>query len=270
MTASRRDVPTIFPVPVYAKADWSEFTPKATVQYDFGDRFNGMAYVTFARGFKSGGYGYPGSPVALDPKILDMYEVGFKADLLANTLRLNTSVFYYDYKDLQVTRAVGALGAITPVTENAADSSVVGLDLEVAWQPIDRMTLSVGASVLDSEYKSYPDASALLPNSVASGDPSATGMRNVPFNADGHSLLRAPDFSGYITLDYVFEAGNVRLPASVTLTHKDDFDFDFVAHQSVSALRQPSYQLLNARLGFELPNAKWKAASWANNLLGQL
>src|SRR3546814_16910288 len=71
-------------------------------------------YATYSRGFKSGGFDFPaskinpltGQPVALlRPEVLDMFEIGWKTALFDRRVRLNALLFYYDYKDLQVTRA---------------------------------------------------------------------------------------------------------------------------------------------------------------------
>ena len=97
-----------------------------------------MLYLTYARGFKSGGYNYAasvGSGLPLDPEVLDMVELGWKTTHADGRLQVSGSLFYYDYKDLQVTRAVAGSGV--NVTENAADARALGLDLEVAWMPAD-------------------------------------------------------------------------------------------------------------------------------------
>src|SRR5690606_21306072 len=39
-----------------SQESWSKFTPSATLEYSFADT---LAYLKFARGFKSGGFNYP-------------------------------------------------------------------------------------------------------------------------------------------------------------------------------------------------------------------
>src|SRR3546814_12735949 len=95
-------------------------------------------YATYSRGFKSGGFEFPaskinpltGKPVAiLRPEVLDMFEIGWKTALFARRVRLNASLFYYDYKDLQVTRVASdpTTGAVVNLTENATNAKLQGL-----------------------------------------------------------------------------------------------------------------------------------------------
>ena len=61
-------------LPFSDEDSWNQFTPKATLQYDFDAA---MVYLTYARGFKSGGFNYPaGGGTPLNPEILDMIELG--------------------------------------------------------------------------------------------------------------------------------------------------------------------------------------------------
>ena len=114
------------PTPYADARDWDDFTPRLALEYrgDFG-----LAYLSYSRGFKSGGYNYPASlnPV-LNPETLDSYELGVKADLADDRLRLSSALFHYDFKDLQVSR--GGAGAFI-TTENAASATVRGLEVDV-------------------------------------------------------------------------------------------------------------------------------------------
>ena len=58
--------------------DWDEFTPRVGLERQFE---SGMLYLSYARGFKSGGYNYAASlndGKVLDPEVLDMVELGWK------------------------------------------------------------------------------------------------------------------------------------------------------------------------------------------------
>lgn len=237
---------------------WSEFTPKATLEYSFDA---GMAYLTYSRGFKSGGFNYPAvANEPLDPEILDMYELGYKADLLEGSLRLNAALFYYDYQDLQVTRAgSGEGGSITLTTENAADAEVLGFEFDVNWLATEYLTLSAGAGFLDSEYQDYDASAKVFLETTA-------GMTDVFFDASGESLLRAPDTSAYVSAKYEFSAGDATVPVVLTYSYKDEYDFDFIASEETDAIRQDAYGLLSARISYQSPNKDWSVALWGSNL----
>ncbi|WP_116368180.1 TonB-dependent receptor [Parahaliea mediterranea] len=267
---SSTGVVSLVPYPFDDEADWNEFTPKLTLEYNFDV---GMAYLSYARGFKSGGFNYPASTpnpltgeaqAALDPEILDMIELGWKTELLDQRLRFNGALFYYDYQDLQVTRGVADdNGAVFNVTENAANAEVMGLDLDITWLPTDRLILTAGLNLLDSEYQDFAASANIFNNVVTPGRP---GMTTVAFDADGESLLRAPDWSAFASVSYEFSAGDARIPVVLTYAYKDDYNYDFVAHPSSNALIQEGYGLLSARATYVSPSETWQVAVWGKNL----
>jgi iron complex outermembrane receptor protein len=249
-------------LPFKDSKDWDQFTPKLTIEYNLDDY---MVYMTLARGFKSGGYNVPAAGnEPLDPEILDMVEFGLKGEFLDNQLRVNTSLYYYDYSDLQVTRAASGNTAVL-VTENAADASIYGLDADVTWAATDNLTITAGLNWLDTEYKDF-DSGAKLFNAVITGDPTAAGISNVPFDASGATMLRAPDWSGFVSATYEFQAGTGRVPVVLTYSYKDDYEYDFIVNPIMDELRQEAYSLFNARISYISGDDVWSVAAWGNNL----
>lgn len=250
---------------------WDEFTPKVSLEYALD---SGITYLTYARGFKSGGFSYPAvGTEPLDPEILDMLELGVKLELLDNQLRINSSLYYYDYQDLQVTRAGGGSGtAITLTTDNAANATVMGLDANIVWLATETLQISTGFNIADSEFEEYDASakvySAVLDGSVGGATPTP-GMADVAYDASGESLLRAPDFEYYLSASYEFFLGDARIPLNLTYSYKDDFNFDFVADPTSERLTQEGYALLNARVAYEPASELWSLALWGNNLTGE-
>ncbi|MEQ8859023.1 MAG: TonB-dependent receptor [Pseudomonadales bacterium] len=254
---------TLPPVPFADKASWKEFTPKIALERRFT---SGMAYLSYARGFKSGGYNYAASLSGgrvLDPELLDMFEVGWKTSLLGGRLMFNGAAYYYDYRDLQVTRA--AAGSGVNITENAADAEVYGVDLDVTWSMTDRLSFTAGANLLDSEYGEY-SATATVFNAALFGDPDMPGMSTVAFDAQGESLLRAPDRSLFAAARMRVPLGAATLPIVLSYSYKGDYLFDFIADPSSQRLRQKSHGLLSARATLISPDQSWSLALWGNNL----
>ena len=145
------------PTPYADTRDWEEFTPRVALEHrgDFG-----LVYLSYSRGFKSGGYNYPASvnPV-LNPETLDSYEIGVKSDLADDRLRLSSALFFYDFKDLQVSRNGGG---VFITTENAASARVHGLEIDVDVVITDDLSLRSGIALVDSEYSDYT-AAVLVP-----------------------------------------------------------------------------------------------------------
>lgn len=247
--------------------DWNEVTPLVTLEYKMA---NALAYLTYTRGFKSGGYNKPAytTPNGLEPELLDMVELGLKGDYLNDTLRVNAALFYYDYTDLQVTRAANDTGATS--TENAAAAEVLGLDLDVTWLVTDEFTLRAGLNLLDSEYTEFESAAQIF-NAVVDGTLGTSmptpGMTTRPFDARGESLLRASDFSYFVTASYEFSVGDGHMPLSVTYSYKDDYDYDFSLDPLSSKwLHQDGFGLLSARAAYVAVDDRWSVALWGRNL----
>lgn len=279
VNSNRAGIGTITPgLPRAFDESWNEVTPLVTLEYHLPST---MTYLTYTRGFKSGGYNFPATstPNGLDPEILDMVELGMKGDYFDSTLRVNGSLYYYDYTDLQVTRAADSGGA--PSTENAGEAQLYGLDLDVTWLVTDAFTLSASLNLLDSEYDDYTPAPqiyrAILDDTIGTASPtpgmapaSRTNPNHAPYNsfvADGESLLRSSDYSYTVTAAYEFMVGQGRLPVSVTYSYKDDYNFDFPVDPIARTwLRQEGFGLVNARAAYYSPGDKWSLSLWGRNL----
>lgn len=112
-----------------------------------------LAYASWNRGVKSGGYNAPLLPTPIfltqefmtyDPEKLDAYEVGVKLDL--GRARLNASGYYYDYKNCQ---AFSILGLDT-FTLNA-DCENKGFEVEVQGSAAKGLDYLFGVGFTDAE-----------------------------------------------------------------------------------------------------------------------
>jgi len=266
-------VPVTLPLTPYSdKQSWSKFTPSITTQYDFGDI---LTYLKFARGYKSGGINYPaaGAPV-VDPEVLDMYEAGLKGTFFGRTVRTTLSAFYYDYSDLQITRAASEGSAIV-TTENAANAKLYGLDADMSWSVTKAFTLNGGLSLLHSEYQNYIANAKVYRGLIPPGSLTAIltpGMRDVGFDASGERLLRAPKFSGFAAANYDIPVPGGMVPVNLSYAYKASYLFDFIFDPAditntgtTRVLKQHGYGLVNGRIGYTPDSQKWKVAAWINN-----
>ena len=254
-------------LPFSFDGDWSETTPQLTIEYNLD---NTMLYATYSTGYKSGGVNYPiySTPAGIEPEVLDMFEVGMKGDYLDNTLRLNASLFYYDYTDLQVQRPA-ASGAGTTV-ENAADAEILGLDIDATWAPTADFTLRMGLSALDSEYSDYKAivqfSRAVLDGTINTANPTP-GAAGQEVDVSGRNLLKAPELSYFVTVNYDFDLGSATIPASLTYSYKDDTIFDFDDDPVFGPyLTQDGYGLLSGRISYEPKAGNWSVGLWGRNL----
>lgn len=166
-----------------ASKSWDAVTPRFNIQYQITPRI--LAYATYSKGFKSGGFNLTGFTPAVDPEKLTDYEAGLKSEWFDGMLRLNASVFYYKYTDLQVQKVVNAAAILV----NAANARVKGLEGEFVLRPIRNLEISGNVSLLDAKFLDFMTSDAARPQ---------LGLLDL----SGNRLPQAPKYSGNLAAQY--------------------------------------------------------------------
>jgi iron complex outermembrane receptor protein len=152
---------------------WYSFTPKYGVSYQFTPDFYG--YGTISEGFNAGGFNNRASSRATalpyDEENVTTYEIGFKTDWLDHRLRLNPTLFYNSYQNLQQTATIISPITNTPVTvrTNAGSAHTDGFELESIAEPLEGLILTNNVSYLNTQYDAFSDSGKNLgskPNKV--------------------------------------------------------------------------------------------------------
>jgi iron complex outermembrane recepter protein len=225
-------------------------------------------YLSYNRGIKAGGFDLlpPGlGQKPFFPETLDAYEVGLKSQLFNRSLRFNAALFDYEYKNIQVqTVASGTAGVVS--TFNAAKARVTGLDVDFEAALAKGFTLSGGFTALfQAKYLTFKDnavfgASPVVPLPAGfcqASSPPGTCL----IDASGHPLIRTPKFSGNLTGTYEIASTVGAFPLSLTVTHSNSYPYE-----AANRLRQDSYTLLNASLGWTSNDGRYGITLWGNNL----
>lgn len=257
-TASQATGAVISNVPTGgALAKWDSFTPKVTLEYQAGPL---LAYFTYAKGFKAGQYN-PSLATNLTPaapeKLTD-FEGGAKVDLFDRRLRIDGSVFHYDYTDLQVTQLINTSVGLVPFTDNAARAEIYGGDITVAALLARGLTVSDGLSYTHGVYTSYPDAQAQVP--------AAVGNKSIQVDATGNFIQRTPKWTNSLTVSYertLFNAGSAF--GNLTWAYNSGFPWDASGLYS-----QKAYNVLNASVGYNFPGRHFSVSLWVTNLTNEL
>jgi iron complex outermembrane recepter protein len=242
-------------------------TPRLGLDYHWTDHV--MTYVSYSRGFKSGGFDmrgnaavYPQTENGYNSETADNYEAGIKSTLLNDTLLLNFTAFYDPYKNAQigVQQFVDYLGTPTNLTAvlNAGKQINEGLEIESVWRPIKPLTLSLNVGYLDSYYKDY-----LIPCNVFTAAPGCGPSVATVNVADDNRPLNAPAWtvSGNATYTWDLPSGQVLARAGY-----DWRSFTKVANTTPSVTDQPAYGLLNAGLAFTTTSKAWRFSLDGKNL----
>jgi iron complex outermembrane receptor protein len=129
-----------------------EFGGKIGMDWKYSE--TGLLYASYSTGFKSGGFdtralaAFAGSadrPVA--PEFLDAYEIGVKTDLVEGRAQLNASFFYYEWEDLQSFSTIDGI----PGFFNIPESELMGVEVELRWEPIEDLYVQTSVGWLDTE-----------------------------------------------------------------------------------------------------------------------
>jgi iron complex outermembrane receptor protein len=213
-----------------------------------------MVYGSYSRGFKSGVYNLtaPTDPV-VNPEQLDAFEVGFKSSLLDRRIRLNGAAFYYKYKDIQLTKIVGAAQSLV----NAAAATVYGVEFDAEAAVSDQFTIRAGMELLHPEYEKFLNAPVSTVNTVF-----PFGNAVFPGDLGGFQMIAAPRFTANVAFDYRIPIGESELGANVTYLYRAHSPFE-----PDGRLQQPSTHLVNAQLMWTAPGERYHVKVWGRNLL---
>jgi iron complex outermembrane recepter protein len=210
-------------------ATYTSFDPRVVLSYKVSPDAN--VYASYSTGFKSGGFQYvPFSKVDADvlfrPEDITAYEVGFKTEWLDRALRVNGAAFYYDIKDLQVSRIIGLVSP-TVLIFNAPKTTVKGIDLEITARPSRNFEVNIAYGYLDATYKSYPfnlvtDFSGTRAVRAPEHSVNVGAEWRAPVGNEGQLILRA-DYA--LTGDLFHEpgAGSVTFGQGIPLTAEDGY-----------------------------------------------
>jgi len=220
-------------------------------------RFNPdiMVYASWNRGLKSGNFSVASAPSVLEPykaEKLDAYEAGFKADLFGRRLYLNGAVFYYDFANIQFQRIEGGVATIF----NGPTAKLYGAELELRGKVTPDLTVNAGIGWLHTRIGNFPNA----PNSVRLPD-GTTGPGDPNFNAKGNDLPYAPDVTFNAGFSYDIPTNVGRFNISGNGYYNDGYSTEVD-----NRLKEGSYFLLNASVGWTHPSERYEVRIWGQNL----
>jgi iron complex outermembrane receptor protein len=246
-----------FGVYVDTSDTWEETTWRAVLDYKpIEDQ---MIYLSYATGFLSGGFSETCATVSLcsyDPETNTNIELGWKADLLDQTLRLNVAAYFTEYEDLQravVANYISSDGTSQQetVTVNTGSTEAKGIDVEATWLPTEGLRLTAAMNWLDHEY-----TSGVLPNlRIGGGEEIPLEQFDVPFSPEIKAMLNAE-------YDMTLASGSwITLQGS--LNYQDEAETD--VFNGVNT-QMEERTLLDASITYHEPNDRWSIRLWGANL----
>ncbi|WP_187276570.1 TonB-dependent receptor [Parahaliea maris] len=230
-------------LPVNSDDNFSEFTPKAAVEYQFSDDI--LMFASYTEGFKAGGYNGLASTAealgtAFEPQTVEAWEVGFKSEWWDNRLRLNLAGFFNEYASLQQ-QAVTNEGVF--ITENY-DAEHKGIEAEISVQLSSSLYVWANGVYQDSEYT----------DTTASGGISTGSLI-------GNQMTNVFDYQFAIGFDYTRDIGPGTLSFGANVNERDDL---FSTSDNAPIGHVASQTLVDAYVSYGWD--RWKLALSGKNL----
>ncbi len=227
-------------------------TWRLAVDQDLAD--NVLGYISYSRGFKSGGFSTsnPTQP-AFDPELIDAYEIGLKSEPFDRRVRLNLAGFYYDYTNIQVSRYT-----TTGIIYNAEGAKIYGVEGDLEARVTDALHLNASISVMHTEFSSFPQAQFTIPRANNQGATLVSG------DATGNRLPYSPKFSYTLGADYRVESGI----GPVTFNVTDSYNSGYFGEVD-NRLYQKAFHLLNTSVAWKSVDEHFGVRLWVNNWLNE-
>ena len=128
---------------------FSEFQPKVTLSYALSNDY--LMYATWAKGFRSGGFNGFAAPLdnrSFDEEVSTTYEAGIKATLVDGRITADASIYHIEYEDQQF---FFFIDTFTSLIVNADETTIDGLELEIAMRISDQLDLYASYGFTDGE-----------------------------------------------------------------------------------------------------------------------
>ena len=264
------------------KVTFENISPEATLAYRVNPDVN--LFASYKQGFKSGGFQVTSltfRPQITNPAITQInnaykeevakgFEAGVKAQLLDRTLRVNLAAYRYNYSDLQVSSYDPA--TLTTRINNAAAARVQGVEFDFNYVPRDwarGLSISGGLAYNHARYRDYVGA-CYVGQTIAEGctiKSLATLPRPDQQSLDGSPLMRAPNWSGSIGLNYEAEIGsNLVLTANARANWQTA---SFIAQEEAPWMVRPQMTVYDAGLALANRSGSWEVALIGKNLTNE-
>ncbi len=254
--------PTVkyIPVQLYEET-FNSLTGSANLSYRWNE--NLMTYLSFSQGFKGGGwnshFNFLPAPGSLNEQLLDerhgfeeeeaeTWEIGFKADLLDNTLRVNGAIFSTDYTDLQFTYRI----FLAPTLFNAGEASIDGAELEFTYVPNESWIIEGGIGYLDDSIDKV--------STVVGTNTGVTTDNTLPYT---------PEITANLGIGYILalDSGLVISPR-VDFSYTDEQFFD--AGNTEEIAQNDAETIVNLLVAIEPADERWKLLLGVNNATDEL
>ena len=217
-------------------------------------RFNRqvLTYVSYARGYKAGGFnldrarngiGSAKADTSFGGEFVDSYEGGVKSTLFGRSLLANASLFHQTFKGFQLNTFTGIsfiVASIPKVTSR-------GVDADMVWfTPVEGLSFQGGVTYAETQYGKFTPPAGISPR------------------LSGARISFAPKWSASLS-------GTLERPISDKLVFRSNLGMKYTSSYNTGSDLNPGklqreMALVNARIGIGGKDKGWTVEAWAQNL----
>jgi iron complex outermembrane receptor protein len=249
--------------------DWDVWTWR--LDLDWQPNPDTLVYLSATTGWRSGGYNLgffsAGTPEYGAEDII-AYELGYKGTLLDGRMQINTSLYVYNYDDIQtiLVETGGFFGTSVNVA-NFPKARTFGWEGDVTYLLGEHLTLGGNWSYTDAQFKAdfdvvdttNPDAPGSL---FSSAELTVQGF-------DGDSLPKIPKWKFTLWGNYAWPLGQAgTLNLYTTVGYTDEFFFNAPFAREID--RAPSFTRWDARVSWNSTNDQWEISAFVNNITDKI
>ena len=222
-----------------------------------------MGYVSWGRGYKSGGTNIDrispatGAPLLFDPETSDSLEIGMKGDFLDKRLRVNASAYQTDFKDFQANTFVGT----GFVLQNAGAIESRGIEIDAIALINSWLSIAGGFANVDAEYDSFVGGACIRTPFGAEPDATKTNFPTV-CDVSGNRVGSTPEWSYYASLLAERQMGEGAVYSRVDYNWRDEM---FIGNDNDPNKVAESSGIANVKVGYRFNEDRYDVSIWAKN-----
>ncbi|NOU51426.1 TonB-dependent receptor [Pseudoalteromonas sp. JBTF-M23] len=224
---------------------WRVFSPLVGIQYTHSA--DAMVFFNASRGFKSGGFnGVANTPVSarpFEPEYLTSFELGMRSQWFNNKLRINSTAFLLQHKDMQLRGGESNEDSGVEIfIDNVGNTRTEGVELEIEAVVTHAINISASLSYTDAKFTDVGTATEVTTDS---------------------ELIKTPRWTGALSIKKDWQVGNDK-----TLTTRLSWAYRSGVYNDVfnsEHAKQKSFSLLNLYVQYPI-SERLSASAFATNL----
>ena len=241
-----------------------------------------MGYLSYARGYKAGGYNLdrsqstvvtatgpqfvPNTNTHFSPERANSYEAGVKTQFFNRRLQLNATAFYQEFNQFQLNIFLGT----TFVVKSMPRVISRGLDADFTYAtPIEGLVMNGGVTYAETQYSNRQpnDPDFCRPGQAGGICGAGTALGGALNRLPGTRVSFAPLWSVSYGASYEHSLTDKLMGrASLQLKYQSDYS---TGSDLAPQKGQIDFALVNARVGIGPKTERWAVELWAQNLFDQ-